>query len=230
MSLANSEILNLRRAIASLRRHASERIDSLHGQLKLDFETVTRYAVMLQGTSNYEILDRLIREQFDSINSAADETIGLSVAGCLISEKYGNNGCSPSCLGNIQTTNTVPCDETVIVAISKGDGYFFITKNVGKKEYARLYLSEYKGLSIEEKNFLFSNNITAVILVDFQDRPIYINGSNIHYVESLPERQEKSYLPADPSTTDDKIMLYLVFIIIFALLLAIIFIIAKSRY
>ena len=209
--------------------HASERIDSLHGQLKLDFETVTGYAVMLKELPITRSSIRLIREQFDSINSAADETIGLSVAGCLISEKYGNNGCSPSCLGNIQTTNTVPCDETVIVAISKGDGYLYYEK-CWKERVCSTYLSEYKGLSIEEKNFLFSNNITAVILVDFQDRPIYINGSNIHYVESLPERQEKSYLPADPSTTDDKIMLYLVFIIIFALLLAIIFIIAKSRY
>jgi hypothetical protein len=198
-------------------------VDFLHGQLKVDFDTVIRYATLLRDTPAYETFDKLIREQFNNVDSTADSTIGLSLAGCLISEKYGNNPCSPGCLGNIPTKNTISCDETVIVAIPQNNGYFFLTKNIGKKEYARLYLSEYKGFSAEEKAFLKQNGITAVILADFQEKPIYVNGSNIYYVGELPERQNIPTILFEENSTpsSDTGILYLIFIVILALVIAI---------
>lgn len=220
MSLTNSEIAELRRAIASLRRHASENVDNLHGQLKVDFYTVSRYATLLNGTPAYETFHKLVREQFNTVESTTDSTIGVHLTGCMTSEKYGNSACAPSCLGNLPTSNTIPCDETVIVAIPENGGYFFITKNVGRKEYARLYLSEFKGFSGKEKTYLQSQGISAVILVDFQERPIYVNGSNISYVSDLPERHE--HIPLENKVqTNDSAMLIIIFIVIFGLFIVI---------
>jgi len=204
----------LSQVLTNLRENSELSIDDPNVQEDLDI--IKRQIITLYGKPEYKNLHTLIRTIFGSTGDIKNiEAISVKIyfGGCMFSEDNNLGSCAPICIDNVPTPDMATCEETVILAVPKGQKYIFISKNLSGSD-ARIYVPNAIGLTDSEKENLQKLGIRRVMFYNYQMKPI-----NDHYIpiEYVPNRTQKLY--GVENNFNAMMILVIAIIIILALML-----------
>lgn len=196
--LSEEQLLEI---IQNLRNNEYVPIKRLHGSLKTDFETLSKYISLIHQTNSYPLLKDMINNEFSKIENVTPGTIGSFFYGSSVNVNMDPQECSALHAGSIPNDDSEwnKCKNTVILANQSSNGYDFSLLNMGDdKSHAYIHVNhqdfnEFNGFSKMEKNKLKKYGVEYVYLYGYGDETSHqkdLIGSAVH-IDELKCRQDK---------------------------------------
>lgn len=173
--LSEEELIQI---VGRLKDSSHTPLKRLHGTLKTDFDTITKYIGLTYNTNSYPLLLNLINEQFeDNPEKVTPGTIGAFFRGSNMKIGFDPVECSALGAGAIpnEDADWKSCKNTVILAINNHNGYDFSLLKMGDDpSHAYVHVNhvnhdEFNGFSSEEKRKLKKYGIEYVYLHGYED-------------------------------------------------------------
>ena len=237
------DIDDIKRAISNLRSHYDYSTTGLTGKLRDDYNYISNFIKRLYNTSTYELLEKMIDENFADLKHADLGTIGQYFIGCRVrtSLSDANPGCSAVCSGAMPRKDRFwsSCGNPVIIAENSSDGFKF--KHLNKAEdrtHAYVYvnyqtLEDFPGFSKKEKKQLKSFGISHIYIHgyindDYNYNPFSTESIEVNKVKSRPSKKNVADIFGGHSDSEDNgsIWLWLIILIIIIILLVVFFALA----
>jgi hypothetical protein len=165
---------DVKKSVTNLRKNADVSVNQVSGRLKDDYNLITKFETMLYETNSFDLLQKMIDDQFDNLETVIPGTIGAHFVGCNIDTSFSdtNPGCSAICAGSMPRKDKFwqSCNNSVIMAKNNNYGFDFDHLSVGRdKSHAHIFinydtLEDFPGFTKEEKLKLSKMGIQYVYL------------------------------------------------------------------